>query len=311
MSLIQRVQAILLQPKETWPVIAQEGGDAKSLYTGYVMILAAIPAIAGFIGLSLIGAGAFGFSVRIPIATGVLQMLVSWVLSLVMVFVVALIVDALAPTFGGSRSQFSALKLVAYGSTAGFVGGIFSLIPMLSILGLIAALYSIYLIYTGLPVLMRCPPAKAGAYTAVVILCGIVAMVVLAAVSALFTPAARAARRRHRRRRRRHDQDTGRRDQHRFVEDERDGAENGRGRQAHGGGAEVGRQRCGRQGDGRDDGRARRRRADRRAGPEGAAAREPRRHEARLDRGPGRPGDGHRRLVGAGLATRPASAGST
>ena len=105
MSLIQRVQAILLQPKETWPVIAQEGGDAKSLYTGYVMILAAIPAIAGFIGLSLIGAGAFGISVRIPIATGVLQMLVSWVLSLVMVFVVALIVDALAPTFGGSGAS--------------------------------------------------------------------------------------------------------------------------------------------------------------------------------------------------------------
>ncbi|HEY2925717.1 Yip1 family protein [Piscinibacter sp.] len=188
MNLIQRVQNILLKPKETWPVIAQESADTASIYTGYVLILAAIPAIAGFIGLSLIGAGAFGYSVRVPLTMGLTHMLVSYVLSLVAVFVLALITDALAPTFNGTKSQISALKLVAYGSTAGFVGGIFSLVPGLAILGLIASLYSIYLIYTGLPVLMKCPPDKAGAYTAVVIVCGVVAMVVLALVSSIALP---------------------------------------------------------------------------------------------------------------------------
>jgi len=190
MSLIQRVQDILLKPKETWPIIAGEGGDTASIYTGYLIYLAAIPAIASFIGLSLIGAGGFGFSVRVPIMSGLVQMIVSFVLSLVMVFVLALIVDALAPTFNGNKSQISALKLVAYGSTAGFVGGIFGLIPSLSILGLIAGLYSIYLIYTGVPVMMKCPPEKAGAYTAVVVVCGIVAAVILGAVSAVFMPSA-------------------------------------------------------------------------------------------------------------------------
>jgi hypothetical protein len=190
MSLIQRVQDILLKPKETWPIIAGEGGDTASIYTNYLIYLAAIPAIASFIGLSLIGAGGFGFSVRVPIMSGLVQMVVSFVLSLVMVFVLALIVDALAPTFNGSKSQISALKLVAYGSTAGFVGGIFALIPSLSVLGLVAGLYSIYLIYTGVPVMMKCPPEKAGAYTAVVVVCGIVAAVILGAVSAVFMPSA-------------------------------------------------------------------------------------------------------------------------
>jgi len=190
MSLIQRVQDILLKPKEAWPIIAGEGGDTASIYTGYLIYLAAIPAIASFIGLSLIGAGGFGFSVRVPIMSGLVQMVVSFVLSLVMVFVLALIVDALAPTFNGTKSQISALKLVAYGSTAGFVGGIFGLIPSLSILGLVAGLYSIYLIYTGVPVMMKCPPEKAGAYTAVVVVCGIVAAVILGAVSAVFMPSA-------------------------------------------------------------------------------------------------------------------------
>ena len=188
MSLIQRIQDILLKPKLTWPVIAAEPADTASIYRNYVLFLAAIPAIAGFIGLSLVGAGAFGVSVRIPIVSGVVNMVISYLLSLAIVFVIALLVDALAPTFGGTKNPVAALKVVAYGSTAGFVGGIFSLIPVLSILGLVAALYSIYLIYTGLPVLMKCPPEKAAGYTAVVIVCGVVAVVILAAVSSLVMP---------------------------------------------------------------------------------------------------------------------------
>ena len=86
------------------------------------------------------------------------------------------------------RDRINAFKLVAYGSTAGFVGGIFSLIPSLGVLGLFAGLYSIYLIYTGIPVLMKCPQEKAGAYTAVVIVCGIVASLIVGAVSAAVIP---------------------------------------------------------------------------------------------------------------------------
>ena len=127
MNLIQRVQGILLKPKETWPKIEQESADTASVYSTYLIFIAAIPAVAVFIGLSIIGAGAFGVSVRIPLLSGLVHMVVSYVLSLVAVYVLALIVDALAPTFGGSRSRISALKLVAYGSTAGFVGGIFKI----------------------------------------------------------------------------------------------------------------------------------------------------------------------------------------
>jgi hypothetical protein len=191
MPLIERVQSILLRPKLTWPVIAAEPADVATLYTGYVAILAAIPAIAGFIGLTLVGIGGFGVSYHVPIGAGILRMVVGYVLSLVMVFVLALIVNALAPTFGGTKNQIQALKLIAYASTAGFVGGIFSIIPSLGILGLLCSLYSIYLIYTGIPVLMRCPPDKAGAYTAVVIVCAIVAGVVLGALLALVSPAGR------------------------------------------------------------------------------------------------------------------------
>ncbi|WP_418117808.1 Yip1 family protein [Variovorax sp. 350MFTsu5.1] len=188
MNLVERVQAILLKPKATWPEIDAEPADAASLYRNYVMILALIPALASFIGLSLIGVGAFGVSFRVPLASGLATMIVGYVLSLVMVFVLALIIDAMAPTFEGTRSQIGALKLSAYASTAAFVGGVFSLLPSLSVLGALAALYGIYLLYTGLPVLMKCPPDKAVAYTAVVVVCAIVGGVVIAWVLALLTP---------------------------------------------------------------------------------------------------------------------------
>jgi len=187
MALIDRVQSILLKPKQTWPAIAAEGGDVASIYTGYVMILAAIPAVAGFIGLTLVGIAGLG-GYRLPILSGLVQMIVSYLLTLAMVFVLALIVNGLAPTFGGTKDPVRALKLVAYGTTASFLGGIFNLIPMLAMLGVLASLYSIYLIYTGIVVMMRCPPDKAGAYTAVVIVCGIVASIVIIGVATLVTP---------------------------------------------------------------------------------------------------------------------------
>lgn len=188
MNLVQRVKDILLTPKQTWPVIEAEPADTATLYTQYLMLLALIPAIAGFIGMSLIGVNAMGMSMRIPLLSGLVNMIVGYVLSLVMVYVLALIADALAPTFGGQKNPIMALKLVVFGSTAGMIGGIFSVIPALSMLGLLAALYSIYLLFLGIPVLMKAPPEKALPYTAVLLVCGVIAGAVIGAVTQLVTP---------------------------------------------------------------------------------------------------------------------------
>jgi hypothetical protein len=185
-NFIQRVQDILLKPKETWPSIASEPASVASIYQQWLFILAAIPAVAGFIGMSVLGFGGFGF--RVPLLTGLVQMILSYALSLGMVYLMAHLVDALAPSFGGTKNFISAFKLMAYSLTAAFVGGIFSLIPALAVLGLVAAAYSIYLLYTGLPELMRNPPDKSAAYTAVVVVAGIVAGIVVGAITAAITP---------------------------------------------------------------------------------------------------------------------------
>jgi len=189
MSLVQRVQNILLKPKETWVHIDTESATVSSIYKEYLIFLAAIPAVAMFIGMSVIGVGAFGFSYRVPMTLGVVSMVLQYALSLVVAYVVALIVDALAPSFGGTKNPLNAFKVVAFALTASYVGGVLNLLPSLSILGILAGLYSVYLLYVGLPVLMKCPEDKAIGYTVVVAVCSIVATAVIAMIVGAVTAA--------------------------------------------------------------------------------------------------------------------------
>lgn len=173
MALLDRVKAILLMPKQEWGVIDAESATVGSLYTGYVIPLAAIPALAGFIGLSVVGISVLGGSFKVPMGTGLTWAAVQYCGSLVGVFVLSLIIDALAPNFGGQKNQIQALKVAVYSSTASWVAGIFSIIPSLSMLGLLG-LYSLYLLFLGLPILMKAPQDKALGYTVIVLIAAVV-----------------------------------------------------------------------------------------------------------------------------------------
>ena len=186
MSLLERVKRILLTPKEEWPVIDAEPATVGGLYTGYIMPLAAIGPVAQAIGYSV-----FGYSVpfmrtyRTPVGTAITGAIVTYALTLLGVYVLALIIDWLAPNFNGSRNQIQALKTAAYASTASWVAGIFALVPGLRVLGILG-LYSLYLLYLGLPVLMKAPQEKALGYTVVVIIAAIVLFMLIGMVAGMF-----------------------------------------------------------------------------------------------------------------------------
>jgi hypothetical protein len=180
-GLITRVKSILLTPKTEWPVIAAEPATTVGIYTGYILLLAALPALCQFIRLAV-----FGYSVpllgtmHISIPFAVEMAVRLYLGSVIGCFLMALIVNALAPTFGGQKDSVQALKVVAYSYTASWIAGIAVLLPALGFLIMIVGLiYGIYLLYLGLPPTMKCPPEKAGAYTAVTLICGIILGVLL------------------------------------------------------------------------------------------------------------------------------------
>jgi hypothetical protein len=172
-NLVDRVKGILLTPRKEWTIIDGESTTVAGLYSGYIIPLAAIPAIAGFIGMSLVGFSFMGTSIRAPIGTGLTGAVARYLGALLGTYVLALIIDALAPTFGGQRSQIQALKVAAYSSTAAWVAGIFLIFPSLGILSILG-IYSLYLFFLGLPLLMKAPEDRALGYTVVVIVCAIV-----------------------------------------------------------------------------------------------------------------------------------------
>ena len=189
MDIVERAKAITLNPVATWPTIDAETHTPQSLYVPYLLILAAIPAVAMFIGMSIVGMGGFGFSMRLPIGTGLAMMVTNYVLTLVMTFAMGWLVSALAPTFGGQKSTIQGLKLVVFGSTPMLLAGVFYIFPALGMISLLVAFYALYVMYVGMPVLMKNPKEKTIPYMLVVAVCGIVAAVVLGTVSSAFRPA--------------------------------------------------------------------------------------------------------------------------
>lgn len=187
MNLQTRVINILSKPKQEWPVIASESTDVAALYKEYIMPLAAIPAICGFLGMTMIGVTIpLVGQIRTPMVSGLAGLVVGYVLSLLGVFLAAFIVDKLAPSFQSSGGLVQALKMVAYPSTASWVAGVLQLVPVLGALALLAALYGIYLFYLGLPLVMKTPRDKVIPYMVVSAIVIIVISFVTASISGVF-----------------------------------------------------------------------------------------------------------------------------
>jgi len=183
-----RAKNILLQPSQEWQVIVGERTTTAELYQGYIAPLAAIGPLASMIGVSLIGISVpFVGRYRVPIGSSILQAIVTYVLSLIGVYILAFIIDALAPTFSGQKSRIEALKLAAYSSTAASLAGIFGLIPAIGFLGVLG-LYSLYLLYLGVPVLMKVPQDKSRVYTIAVVVAAVVIFAIIGAVSSAVIP---------------------------------------------------------------------------------------------------------------------------
>lgn len=169
MNLIQRITNISLNPRTEWEVIAPEATSTGSLLRSYFAPLAAIGPAASFVGLSVLGMGLpLVGTYRLPIAAGLTSALTHYVLALVSIFLVAMLINALAPGFGAEKNKLQALKLAAYASTPAWIAGVLMLMPALAMLGLLAGLYSLYLLYLGLPVLMKVPRDRTVGYSAVI-----------------------------------------------------------------------------------------------------------------------------------------------
>ena len=187
MNLIERVKNIIVTPKTEWDVINGEQPNTQAILMGYVLPLVAIGAIASFIGWGFIGKSyGYGFASwkMVGVGLGVRYAVIALVAGIAGVFLTAFVVDALAPTFKSEKNFGRSFQLAAYSFTPGWVGGIFNILPSLAIIGSLFGLYSLYLLYVGLPKLKKTPEEQKVGYFVVSLVTMIVAYIVIGMILA-------------------------------------------------------------------------------------------------------------------------------
>lgn len=177
-----RAKAMLLDPSAEWMAIERESGDPAYLLSRYVAVLALIPAVFGFIGASVVGVVVPGTGlVRASLFDGCFGAIFGYVMAFGIVLVLALIIDLLAPLFGGKKDFDNAFKLAVYSYTPVWLTGIFLLLPGLRFLTL-TGFYGAYVLALGLSRLMKSPVPKSYGYAAVIVVCACALTLIAAAV---------------------------------------------------------------------------------------------------------------------------------
>jgi len=164
MNLTTRVQDILLKPKKTWTQIKSEEVSITGIYGSYACIMAAIPPAAQIIGLAFIGTSFIGTRYRVSLATTLGEAVLSYCVSLAALYIIALVINFLAPKFASRKDLTNAFKLATFSWTPSWIAGLALLAPSLAWFTKLISLYGFYLFYLGLPVLMDTPRERVDLY---------------------------------------------------------------------------------------------------------------------------------------------------
>jgi hypothetical protein len=189
MSIVERAKNIILKPADEWNVVADEPATVGGLFTGYAMILAGLALISGIVAAGLLGIGAEGLAAAGMSATltdTLVRASLGYVVGLAMLYVMALIVNAVSPSFNGRSDFIQSLKLMTYASTPSWLMGavtpFFAEFPFLVVLMSFAAVaYVVYLIYLGIKPTLNVPQDKVAGFTVVIVVVYVVIIVIVTA----------------------------------------------------------------------------------------------------------------------------------
>jgi hypothetical protein len=177
--ILSRAYGLLREPNKEWEQIRAEETTVPSILLGYVAPLAAIIPLCSLIGSYIFEpqfAGDFGVAL--------IRAVVTWLVSVALVFFLGVLINAVAENFDGDKNDLGAQKIAAYSLTPTFLSGVFGLWPPLWWLSLFALAAMVFLMYRGLPILMKAPAERALAYAGIVTVATMVAGIVLFSIAA-------------------------------------------------------------------------------------------------------------------------------
>lgn len=186
MSLSHTV-GLLTHPDKEWESIRAESESVSKLYFGHILILALIPAAAAFYGTTQVGwqIGS-GQVVKLTTASALQLCALAYLAMLVGVYILGKFIDFFAATYDVQDTTPRGVTLAAYTATPIFLLGVIAAYPNIWVnmaVGLIAISYAVYLLYEGLPILMKIPEDRGFMFASSVLTVGLVMLVALLAIS--------------------------------------------------------------------------------------------------------------------------------
>ena len=186
---LQHVWGLFTNPKREWESIRDDKCTIGKCYAVHVLLLAAIPAISGFIGTTQFGWQiGIGDPIKLTLESAGMIAVLYYLAMLVGVYSIGWMIHWMAGTYGASPMLSQCVVLAAYTATPLFLIGLMELYPVLwlnMVVGIVALCYSVYLLYTGVPVMMGISEDRGFLFSSAVLGVGLVAFVALLAVTAL------------------------------------------------------------------------------------------------------------------------------
>lgn len=183
----ERVKQISFKTKDTWAVIKNEEATVSGIFKGYLLILAAVPALANFLGRMIIGYPVpFSKSIRLSFGESLVTAIIEYVVLIVGIWIVSKIISFFAPKFSATQDDVKSFKLAVYSYSPYLAAGILYIIPSLSVLVGLVGIYSLVVLYFGLPIVLDVPKNKVLPFFVVIIVSMIVIYILIGAISGIF-----------------------------------------------------------------------------------------------------------------------------
>ena len=187
--MLNHLWGLFSNPKKEWQEIRDDPSSIAACYLQHILILAAIPPIAGFIGTTQIGWQlGVGAPVKLTVASALPIAVLYYLAMLAAVFVVGKAIHWMANTYGAAPTLAQSVQLAAFTATPLFLVGIMQLYPLLwlnFLVGLPALAYTVYLLYSGVPIMMGISQERGFLFSSAVLTFGLVAFVAMLAITVI------------------------------------------------------------------------------------------------------------------------------
>jgi hypothetical protein len=185
MGILQHTLGILVHPHTEWTAIRNEKNSFIQVFVSNVPFLALIPAICAYVGVTQVGwvVGSGDVVKLTPISAASLCAL-TYVALLAGIYLLGEFINWMSKTYGvqgdDATRHYEGTALAVYVATPTLIAGLVLLYPQLWLVTIVmglAAAYSVYLIYQGIPILMNISKEQAFMYATSVVTVGLVLMV--------------------------------------------------------------------------------------------------------------------------------------